>query len=98
MPRADIECLLEALPTDLAHKKDRAALFSDGALVYIYGAGNAGKDVARLLTAQGVPVSGFLDRKAKKGAAWEGFPILVPDDPGLTPTDRRRIHVVLGVF
>jgi FkbM family methyltransferase len=75
-----------------------ASLFADGAPVLIYGAGNVGKDVFRMLTQKGISVTGFLDRGAKPGSAWNGVPILTPDDPALSAAQRGRAHVVIGIF
>ncbi len=70
-------------------------LFASQAPVWIYGAGNVGKDVFRLLTARGIPVVGFLDRQAGPDAAWQGVPIRQPDHAAI---DRLRAHVVIGIF
>ncbi len=74
------------------------SLFADNAPVVIYGAGNVGKDVFRLLTGRGIPVLGFLDRQARPGAAWQGVPIWQPEDASLPPADRSRLHVVIGIY
>ena len=74
------------------------SLFSDGLSVMIYGAGNVGKDVFRLLTSRGVIVTGFLDRQAKPGSAWMGVPILLPDDPAIAGPARKKTHVVMGIY
>ena len=47
-----IDHLFSELHASLA-RTDRSPLFSDGAPVLIYGAGNVGKDVFRLLTNRG---------------------------------------------
>jgi FkbM family methyltransferase len=66
--------------------------------VYIYGAGNVGKDVFRLLREKGIEVAALLDRRAQPGASWQGVPILVPDDPGISPSARKAGHVIIGIF
>jgi FkbM family methyltransferase len=69
-----------------------------GEPVYIYGAGNVGKDVCRLLRARGFKVAGFLDRRAKPGESWEGIPLHTPEDTALSEADRARAQVVIGIF
>lgn len=73
-------------------------LFADGRPVLIYGAGNVGKDVFRLLTSRGVVVAGFLDRQAKPDSTWMGVPILLPDAPPITGLKHEGTHVVMGIF
>jgi FkbM family methyltransferase len=78
--------------------RSASPLFADGRPVFIYGAGNIGKDVFRLLTGCGIFVAGFLDRGARLGSAWNGVPILAPDDPSLPATQRQQAHVVIAIF
>lgn len=92
-----IEALFEQL--EVALRQDAAkSLFTDGDPVYIYGAGNVGKDVFRLLTGRGIRVVAFLDRNAKPGSVWEKTPVLLPDDPVISPSERKQGHVVIGIF
>lgn len=46
--------------------------------VVIYGAGNAGRDVRRVLAARGATVLGFLDQKATPGDEVDGLPVWSP--------------------
>jgi FkbM family methyltransferase len=97
MPPPVIESLFEQLEASL--QEDAAKpLFADESPVYIYGAGNVGKDVFRLLTNRGVRVAAFLDRTAKPGSVWQETPVLIPDDPVISPSERKRSHVVIGIF
>jgi FkbM family methyltransferase len=91
-----IDHLFEQLESSL--RKEARPLFETEAPVYIYGAGNIGKDVCRLLRGQGLRVAGFLDRNAQPGGAWEGVSILLPDDPAISALERKRAHVVIGIF
>lgn len=91
-----IETLFEQLEVALRHPAK--PLFVDEVPVYIYGAGNVGKDVFRLLTGRGIRVAAFLDRNAKPGSFWQEIPILVPDDPAISVSERKRGHVVIGIF
>ena len=97
MSRSLISNLFKELHASLDHI-GRQELFADGAPVLIYGAGNVGKDVFRLLTARGVSVPGFLDRNAKPGTALQGVPVWQPDDASALAVQRNRCHVVIGIF
>lgn len=92
-----ISHLFSELHASLA-RTDRSPLFSDGAPVLIYGAGNVGKDVFRLLTNRGVMVLGFLDRNAQPGAAWQGLPVWLPDAPEALALQGKHCHIVIGIF
>lgn len=92
-----IDVLLRNLQGDLK-KTSPKSLFADGAPVWIYGAGNVGKDVFRVLTYRGVEVRGILDRQAKPDSAWNGIPIRLPDDPAIEVGERGRAHVIIGIF
>lgn len=63
----------------------------------IYGAGNMGKEVFKVLNNHGIPVICFLDRKAQPGDQWNGVPILHPDDEHILPTDKKKISVVIAI-
>ena len=65
--------------------------------VLIYGAGNMGKDVFRVLTERGIPVIGFLDRNAQGDDAWNGVPILQPDDDRIPSEDRKQSGVIIAI-
>src|SRR5687767_772939 len=92
-----IKPLFEGLRASLdVHSKN--PLFIDQRPVLIYGAGNVGKDIFRLLKERGIMVAGFLDRRATPGSAWMDVPIQAPDDPTLSPSRRQQTHVVIGIF
>ena len=97
MHQAPIRELFHQLHSTLACT-ERTPLFFDGAPVLIYGAGNVGKDVFRLLSASGLTVLGFLDRQARPGAAWQGVPVWLPDDPVALALQRSHCHIVIGIF
>jgi FkbM family methyltransferase len=97
MNRSPISELFQQLRSTFAASTP-SALFSDGGPVLIYGAGNVGKDVFRLLTARGVSVLGFLDRQARPGAAWQGVPVWLPDDPAALALQRSHCHALIGIF
>ena len=63
----------------------------------IYGAGNMGKDVFRVLTERGIPVIGFLDQKAQPGDHWSGVPIWPPGSEKLSSQDCKRISVIIAI-
>lgn len=66
-------------------------------VVFIYGAGNVGKDVCRALMKHGVRVAGFLDHKAQEGDSWNGTPIFQPDDARIFLPDRKRAGVIIAI-
>jgi FkbM family methyltransferase len=66
--------------------------------IYIYGAGNTGKDVAALLRRKDVPIAGFLDANRRTGERVAGLPVWRFDDAELTPELRARGSVVIAVF
>ena len=68
MSHSIIETLFQELQASL-ESRSANPLFADGRPVLIYGAGNVGKDVFRILTQHGLSVTGFLDRQAKPGSA-----------------------------
>jgi FkbM family methyltransferase len=92
-----IRSLFQQLESALKHAQPPAP-YLEGAPVLIYGAGNVGKELFSLLTRQGVPVTGFLDRAAQPGAAWHGVPIRTPDDTSIPAAERQAVHVVMGIF
>ena len=69
-----------------------------GAPIFVYGAGNDGKDVFELLSTQGLSVVGLLDRQAKQGSEWEGVPVRRADDDSISASERAAAHVVMGIF
>lgn len=91
-----IQQLFQQLRADIA--QPRADLLADGRNILIYGAGNVGKEVYSLLTERGANVRGFIDRSAAPGAQWQGLPIIRPEDCALDAAERRRTHVVIGIF
>ncbi|HEX4140561.1 MAG TPA: FkbM family methyltransferase [Candidatus Methylacidiphilales bacterium] len=64
--------------------------------LYIYGAGNMGRNVCRVLKAQGRAPAAFLDRAAVRGSVLEGTPVLAPD--AVPPGERRRARVFVAVW
>ena len=65
--------------------------------VFIYGAGNFGKDVFWALTKRGISVFGFLDQKACPGQHWNGVPVLQPDDQSIAMPERNRGMVIIAI-
>lgn len=63
----------------------------------IYGAGNTGKDVLRILKDNCVHVSSFLDQKAKQGSYWDGVPIYQPNDGRLSADERKKTNVIVAI-
>jgi FkbM family methyltransferase len=68
--------------------------------ILIYGAGNYGRIIYRLLTGNGIPaeaIAGFLDAAAE-GSSLLGRPVLRPDDPEVTTALRREAEVVISIY
>lgn len=61
--------------------------------IVIYGAGNKGREVCRLLLAQGHAVAGFIDSHAKPGQFCEGLPVQTADEWRLA--NRPQTHTVV---
>ncbi len=66
--------------------------------IALYGAGNVGRDVLRLLTARGWSVRCFLDQNAKPGDQVEGVPVLSLNDPTFDDAARRETLVIISIF
>ena len=65
--------------------------------IIIYGAGNVGKDVLRVMNSKGIKVAGFLDREAAGGQRCRGIPVYPPDWDGFTAAQRRQSCVVIAL-
>ena len=63
----------------------------------IYGAGNIGKDVFRILKDNGIHVSGFLDQKAEKDSYWDGVPIYQPNNCQFSADERNKTNVIVAI-
>ncbi|MBI2408740.1 MAG: FkbM family methyltransferase [Gemmatimonadetes bacterium] len=85
--------LLENALADDALVRDPAPQLTRGARVAVYGAGNVGRDVARVLRAAGIVVEHFIDGRAASLRTVEGRPVL-PPDAAVEPS----LPVVIGVF
>ncbi len=66
--------------------------------VMIYGAGNCGKDVQRVLLGHGVSIEGFLDTKMPHGTSIQGTPVFHPDDKDIGPAQRAQVQVIIAIF
>jgi FkbM family methyltransferase len=71
--------------------------YQDYEVILIYGAGNVGRDVFRILGARGIKAAGFLDRKAALQDRCSGVPVHSPDWDGLSAPQRRRTCVVVAL-
>ena len=65
--------------------------------IFIYGAGNMGKDVCRVMTSQGIRVEAFLDRKASAGEQWNGIPVYPLDWDGMPLLQRQQTGVIIAL-
>ncbi len=64
--------------------------------VLIYGAGNLGKEMYRVLSEKGYRICAFLDRRAKPGDEWHGVPIR--SSQSIEPEWRLNYVVVIAIF
>ncbi len=74
-----------------------APFLKAGRGVWIYGAGNCGKDTLAVLTDHGIPVKGFLDAKIARGTCVNGVPVYRPDDEEIDPKQRRGDCVIIAI-
>lgn len=65
--------------------------------IFIYGAGNCGRDVARLLQAEGITLSGFLDGHQTTGLIAD-LPVWHPTSDHLTPDRRAVCCIIVAIF
>jgi len=63
----------------------------------IYGVGNTGKDVFRILKDNGIYVSSFLDQKAKPDSYWNSVPIFQYDDKRISIEELKQVNVVIAL-
>lgn len=81
-----------------------AELFSDGGMVreagavILYGAGQVGRDVCRVLMDEGVRVLYVLDRRAREGQSLDGVPMFTAETCPLDGDRRAATPVVLTIF
>jgi len=79
-------------------------LFSDGGAVreagaaILYGAGQVGRDVCRMLTEEGIRVICMLDRRAREGERYLGVPIYTAESCPLDADRRKTLPLVLSIF
>ena len=87
----------DVAPRARVSQAELIASLAQGPIV-IYGAGNTGQDVYRVLAARGLRVECFLDQKAEPGEKLFGAPVLRPfsgrPDPGLI----RGATCILAIF
>ncbi len=76
---------------------DLKALTQTGEVV-VYGAGNVGRDVVRVLTSAGVRVMCVLDRSASTGSTCLGVSVHRPDECPIDVNRRAATPVVIAIF
>lgn len=79
-------------------KRNSVDFFSSAKEIIIYGAGNTGRDVLRLLMRHGVQIKCFLDINAKSGENIDGIPVYSPYDDIILNSDKRDTVVLLALF
>lgn len=91
---SEIQRILSLRSPDL----DPHAFMSEGEEVFIYGAGNCGKDVLRVLQKERIRVCGFLDSNLAPGSLVAGVPVRHPADMTISPEARLGCRVVVAIF
>lgn len=86
--------ILESRPPDV----ERYPFLNGCDEVFVYGAGNCGRDVLKVLTARGIKVHGFLDGCLPPGTVVDGFPVRHPLDPAIKPDQRARSCIIVAIF
>jgi FkbM family methyltransferase len=66
--------------------------------VIIYGAGNAGKDIFKILKNKKYKVRCFIDLNARRLLQWSDIPIYTPDSKEIEAIAREDLCVIIGVF
>jgi FkbM family methyltransferase len=64
----------------------------------LYGAGNVGRDVCRVLTENGIRVVCVLDQRAVASDRWGTIDVYRPEQCPLSALERSRIPLVLSIF
>jgi len=76
-------------------KVAEASFLNDKKPVILYGAGNVGRDILRVLSLRGISVFCFLDKKACHGDTVAGVPVYTPDNVVI---DKTGYQVVISIF
>jgi FkbM family methyltransferase len=76
---------------------DGGAVREAGAVI-LYGAGQIGREVCRVLTKEGIRVICMLDRRASEGDRYLGVPIYTAESCPLDPQRRSSLPVVVTIF
>ncbi len=66
--------------------------------IMIYGAGNCGRDVQKVLWNHSIAVEGFLDTRIAHGTSIQGTPVFHPDDKSIGPAKRAQVQVIVAIF
>jgi len=72
--------------------------FNGSESIFIYGAGNCGRDVLNLLKSRNVQVSGFFDANLPVGKVVDGVLVMRPEDPLLSAKVRAVSCVIVAIF
>lgn len=64
--------------------------------IFVYGTGTMAQEVCKVLLQRGLPVHGYLDHKIKSKFL-SGLPVMPPDDPQISGTERNTVNIVLAI-
>jgi FkbM family methyltransferase len=93
-PEIDIHAIFSQRTIPQSH----TAFIESSKSVMIYGAGNCGRDVLRVLLHQGIPVEYFLDAHIDPGTTVQGVTVIHPDDKALSRQRRSQTCVIIAIF
>jgi FkbM family methyltransferase len=92
---------LDQATADISRLFDRSSPSSmpePGTPLLVYGSGNCGRDVLRILIEEGYPVVAFLDERAAQISAFEGFPCILPESAEARAHAASGLPVLIAVF
>ena len=98
MPATRQSALLHDLFTQRTGPMPLESLLKPNRGIMIYGAGNCGRDVQKVLWNHSIAVEGFLDTRIAHGTSIQGTPVFHPDDKSIGPAKRAQVQVIVAIF
>ncbi|GAB6267909.1 MAG: hypothetical protein STSR0002_06490 [Smithella sp.] len=89
--------LIHSLFQELNNLAKPEPFWKERAKTLIYGAGNIGKEVFRILNDRGIHVGGFIDQKAQEDSYWNGVPIYRPQKNLFSADERKKTNVIVAI-
>lgn len=98
----EFDTSLTLLRNSLNNPKNNDAIVSlYGKIVFIYGAGNYGRIIYKLLIECGISqenILGFLDKKKRNANYFSDLPVKHPDDQTISNKMRKEIIVIISIY